>query len=83
MHLQGRLARQVARALEDIPEEVATEVLPSLEVLLLEDEDGPVGSIGQFLSLRQLFGRPIAVVDLEVIKLELLAASQRSQEQGS
>ena len=83
LHLQGRLARQVARALEDVPEEVVTEVLPSLEVLLLEDEDGPVGSIEQFLSLRQLFGRPIAVVDLEVIKLELLAASQRSQGQGS
>ena len=30
---------------------------------LLEDQDGSVGSIEQFVSLRQLFGRPIAVVD--------------------
>jgi hypothetical protein len=43
------------------------------------DQDGPVGSIEQFLTLHQLCGRPIAVVDLEVIKLELLSASQRSQ----
>ncbi|KAN0130982.1 hypothetical protein V8E53_011115 [Lactarius tabidus] len=37
LHIQGRLARQVARALEDVPEEMVTEVFPSLEVLLLED----------------------------------------------
>lgn len=83
LHLQGRLARQVARALEDIPEEMATDVFPSLEVLLLEDQDGPVGSTEQFVTLRQLGGHPIAVVDLEVVKLELLSASQRIQEQGS
>ena len=83
LHIQGRLARQVARAIEDVPEEMVTEVFPSLEVLLLEDQDGPVGSIAQFVSLRQLCGRPIAVVDLEVIKLELLTAFRRSQEQGS
>ncbi|KAH8986357.1 hypothetical protein EDB92DRAFT_2116480 [Lactarius akahatsu] len=57
------------------PEETVTDVLPALRLIWLdeaaddEDEDGdhnePVGSIEQFLSLRQLSGCPVTVVDTE------------------
>jgi len=43
LHVSGGLARQVSRALEDVPGEMVTEVLPSLQLLLLDD-DWPVES---------------------------------------
>ena len=72
LHISGSFAGQVARALEDVPEEMVTEVLPSLHLLVFEDIDGPVDSADQFVSLRQVNGHPVTVIDLEAIKLELL-----------
>ncbi|KAH9016494.1 hypothetical protein EDB85DRAFT_2279941 [Lactarius pseudohatsudake] len=77
LHLSGGVAAYIASALEDSahPEETVTDVLPALRLIWLDeaaddaDEDGdhnePVGSIEQFLSLRQLSGYPVTVVDTE------------------
>jgi len=64
LHIYGRLAGQVACALEYVPREMVTEVLPFLHLLLFEDTDGEVESTEQFASLRQLNGRPVTIIDL-------------------
>ena len=51
--------------LEDTAEEKVTEVLPALHSLWLGDGDGLVASTERFLSLRQLSGRTITVVDTQ------------------
>jgi hypothetical protein len=71
LHVSGSFAGQVAYALEDIPEEMATEVFPSLLLLMFEDDDRPVESTEQFQSLRQLNGHPVMIVDLETVKLDI------------
>ncbi|KAH8989354.1 hypothetical protein EDB86DRAFT_2831606 [Lactarius hatsudake] len=75
LHLSGGVAASIASALEDTadPEEMVTDVLLALHLIWLdeaaddEDEDKdhnePVGSIEQFLSLRQLSGCPVTVID--------------------
>ncbi|KAN0140950.1 hypothetical protein V8E53_001394 [Lactarius tabidus] len=68
LHLSGDVVRHIASALEDIAEEMLTEVMPILHSLWLDEDDRseddkPVGSIERFLSLRQLSGRPVTVVD--------------------
>ncbi|KAH9008440.1 hypothetical protein EDB83DRAFT_2681333 [Lactarius deliciosus] len=75
LHLFGGVAASIASALEDTadPEEMVTNVLPALRLIWLdetahdededEDHNEPVGSIEQFLSLRQLSGCPVTVVD--------------------
>jgi hypothetical protein len=79
LHLSGGVAAYIASALEDTadPEEMVTDVFPALRVMWLDEgddddsepEDGhydePVGSIEGFLSLRQLSGRPVTVVDTQ------------------
>jgi len=70
LHLSGGVAAFIASALEDTPEEMVTDVFPALNLIWLdeddiEDGDEPVGSIEQFLSLRQLSGRPVTVVHTE------------------
>jgi hypothetical protein len=84
LHISGSFAGQVARALEDVPGEMVTEVFPSLLLLSYEDDDRQVESTEQFASLRQLNGHPVTIVDLEAIKLEMLNANRnRSLEEGS
>jgi hypothetical protein len=80
LRISGRLAGQVSRALQDVPEEMVTEVFPSLQLLMFEDQNGPVGSIEQFFTLRRLNGRPMTVIDLEVIKLQLLFADHGGEQ---
>jgi len=63
LYIYGRLARQVARALENVPKGMITEMLPSLHLLMLEDPDGPADSAERFVSLRQLYGRPVTIRD--------------------
>ena len=64
LYIVGTLARQVARALEDIPEENVTEVLPSLRMLILQDPDTEEPTSAQrFILLRQLCGRPVTIGD--------------------
>jgi hypothetical protein len=82
LRISGRLAGQVSRALEDVPKEMVTEIFPSLQLLMLEG-DGPVGSIEQFFTLRRLNGRPMAIIDLEVIKLELLSTDHGDERDHS
>ena len=70
LHLSGGVAAYIASALEDTPEEMVTEVFPALHLLWLdednmEDCDEAMGSIEQFLSSRQLSGRPVTLVNFE------------------
>ena len=70
LHLSGDMVTYIASALEDITEEMVTEVMPALHLLWLDEEerreeDKPVGSIERFLSLRQLSGRPVTVAGTE------------------
>ena len=52
---------------------MVAEVFPALDLIWLDDEGSegimegnePAGSIERFLSLRQLSGRPVTVVDTE------------------
>jgi hypothetical protein len=79
LHLSGGVAAYIASALEDTadPEEMVTDAFPALRVIWLDEgddddsetedlyRDEPVGSIEAFLSLRQLSGRPVTVVDTQ------------------
>jgi hypothetical protein len=60
LRVSGRLATPFARALDDFPDELVTEMLPSLHFLMLEDADELV-SPEQFVSLRRLHGRPVTI----------------------
>jgi hypothetical protein len=51
----------VALALEDIADEMATEVLPSLELICLEGEEAPL--IDKFVAARQHSDRPVTAVN--------------------
>jgi len=75
LHVSGRLAGQVAHALKDVPGEMVREVLPSVQSLLFDD-NRRVESPGQFVALRQLYGCPVAIVDLETKRLEPLYADR-------
>ena len=78
--LSGRLAVYVTSALEDTTEEMVTDVFPALSLIrITESEIGPpedkaedaddwmdqVGSMERFLSLRQLSGCPVRVINPE------------------
>ncbi|KAH8989344.1 hypothetical protein EDB86DRAFT_3197487 [Lactarius hatsudake] len=75
LHLSRGVAASIASALEDTAdlEETLTNMLPALCLTWLdkaaddkdedEDHNEPVGSIEQFLFLRQLSGCPVTVVD--------------------
>ena len=70
LHLSGGVAAYIAFALEDIGQEIVTDVFPALHLIQLDVEeneecDEPVGSIERFLSLRQLSGLPVPVVNTE------------------
>ena len=60
LKIYGCLAGQVARALEDVPAEMVTDVLPSLHSLTLGDPK-ELASTTRFISLRQLYGRPVTI----------------------
>lgn len=57
----GELAGYVCCALDDIDEEIATQALPALNLLCLEDQ--PVTSVDNFIAVRQDSGRPVIVVN--------------------
>ncbi|KAH9169999.1 hypothetical protein EDB89DRAFT_2230952 [Lactarius sanguifluus] len=54
-------ATDVSPVGRDISRVIATEVLPALELLCLED--GPVSSIDELIAARQDSGRPVTIVD--------------------
>jgi hypothetical protein len=70
LHFTGDVLPYIASALEDIAEEMLPEVTPTLRLLWLDEDNRrrdkePVGSIERFLSLRQLSGRPVTVVNTQ------------------
>jgi len=75
LRLSGGMAVLIASALENIPVEMVTDVLPALRLIWLveceddvedEDEEGEeMGSMERFLSLRQRSGCPVTVLDME------------------
>ena len=82
LHLSGDIVPYIVSAFEDIPEEMLTETMPALHMLWLDEgesreEDRPVGSITRFLTLRQLSGCPVTVVNTENQFNELLNENTR------
>jgi hypothetical protein len=81
LHFHGVLAWQFTRTLKDISGEAVTDMLPSLQSLLLEDDDGDgrwlVESTRQFASLRQFYGRPVTIMEKPVERFECRRASSR------
>ena len=63
LHVSQELAEHVALALENITEEMVTEVLPSLDWIHVVSQ--PASSIKKFIAARLLSGRPVTVVDSE------------------
>ncbi|KAH9013160.1 hypothetical protein EDB83DRAFT_2680384 [Lactarius deliciosus] len=62
MDARRKAAGYIASALEDIAEEMVTEVLPALELLLLDGDDNKLEG---FLSLRRLSGRPVTIFNTQ------------------
>jgi hypothetical protein len=54
-------AGHVSRSLESITAVMATEVLPALDMLYLEDQ--PVSSVHKFIAARSESGRPVTTVN--------------------
>jgi len=69
LYLWGDVTRYIASALEDTTEDMVTELLPKLRSLWFDENDRMkyeeiMGSIEQFLSLRQLSGRPVDIYNV-------------------
>jgi len=62
LDVSGESVKHIASALGRIPEEMVAQVLPSLQLLLL-DKKGEYMPMDQFLLLRRLSGRPVVVVE--------------------
>ncbi|KAH9170271.1 hypothetical protein EDB89DRAFT_1323589 [Lactarius sanguifluus] len=63
LHVSPMLAMHIALALEDIPTEMVTEVLPSLDLICIEGQ--PASSVEKFVTARRVSGRPVTVIDTE------------------
>ena len=63
LHASRKLAKSVSLALEDVPQEMVAEVLPSLNLIDFHDQQEI--SVESFISARQLSGLPVTVVDFE------------------
>jgi hypothetical protein len=74
LQVSGELAGHIATVLENTAEERVTEVMPALHSLWLGNGDKPVGSIERFLSLRQLSGRPVTILNMQDEFVERLNA---------
>jgi hypothetical protein len=61
LFVSREFAGHVSRALEGIPEVMATELLPALDMLCLEDQ--PVSSAHKFIAARWESGRPVTTVN--------------------
>jgi hypothetical protein len=64
LYISSKFTPRITPALQELVGERATEVLPALETLFLEEPppSGPVQkTIGQYVAARQLAGHPIAV----------------------
>ncbi len=68
LHVPWRLAGSIALMINDPPENMATQVLPALQVLWLDGEDEVregklMESIEQFLHFRKQSGHPVVIVN--------------------
>jgi len=61
LHVSLELTGYIALALEDVTEEMVTDILPSLELICLEVQ--PVPSVEKFVAVRRLSGCPVTIVD--------------------
>jgi hypothetical protein len=61
LFVSGKFARYIACVLQDVNGERATEVLPALDLLCLEDH--PVSSVDKFIAVRRDSGRPVTIVN--------------------
>ncbi|KAH9028384.1 hypothetical protein EDB85DRAFT_2147970 [Lactarius pseudohatsudake] len=71
MDVHRKAAGYIASALEDIAEDMVTEVLPALDLLLLDGDDN---KLEQFLSSPRLSGRPVRIVNTQAEFVERLNA---------
>jgi len=74
LYLSWGITRRIVSALQELDWGRATEVLPSLQSLFLEEIDplGPVPEgIGKFVAARQLSGHPVAVSRWDKGQVEL------------
>jgi hypothetical protein len=80
LHVHGseKLVGYVARGLEGVTEETATEMLPALRSLCLEGKS--LTSVGQFVAIRQLSGLPVTVLG---VPAELFERSESPSGFGS
>ncbi|KAH9020972.1 hypothetical protein EDB84DRAFT_549953 [Lactarius hengduanensis] len=62
MDVPRKAAGYIASALEDIAEDMVTEVLPALQLLLLDGDDN---KLERFLSLRRHSGRSVTIVNTQ------------------
>jgi hypothetical protein len=61
LFVSREFAGHVSRSLDDIPVVMATELLPALDMLCLEDQ--PVSSVHKFIAARSESGLPVTTVD--------------------
>ena len=70
LHIFGTFAVQIARALEDVPGEIVTEVFPSLQSLISQGPDSEEPPYAeQFVSSRRLHGCPVTIFNWRVEEL--------------
>ena len=75
LHLSGQFALGIAAALGELVGRRITEVLPSLQNILLRgfSQSGPFQEgIGQFLAARQLSDRPVAIFVSDKLEFDFL-----------
>ena len=63
LHVAGNLAEHIARGFEGATEKMVAEVMPSLLSLCLEPQDEPNAYVDRFVTIRQLSGRPVTILD--------------------
>jgi hypothetical protein len=61
LFVSRQFSGHVSRSLENIPAVMATEILPSLDMLCVEDQ--PASSIRRFIAARSKSGRPVAIIN--------------------
>ncbi len=73
LHVRGGIVKHITSVLENIPEEMVTQVLPALELLWTKKGKE---SVDRFLSLRKRYGRPVVVVKRHYEFIETLNPRQ-------
>ena len=82
LHVSRNLARYISQTLEDIPQEMVADVLPSLISIGLEGQRA--SSVEKFIAARRFSGQPIIVIDFkrEMEKERARALLERAREKA-